>query len=119
MARSRDLHREEYWRQRHQRQRTSGLSIADYCTRECISAAAFYAWKKRLSTSLPALPERPLFIPVNLALTPRQTDTTVGRGTEVELPHDVRLHLDSLPEPEWLCRLVAGLATILSKEAVS
>jgi hypothetical protein len=119
MPRSRDSHREYYWRQHHQRQHTSGLSVAAYCTRECISAAAFYAWKNRLISSLPALPEPPLFVPVNLASGSRPADTIIGPGTEIQLPHHVRLRLDSLPEPEWLCRVVAGLACLLSKEATS
>ena len=56
MARIRDLNREHYWRQHHVRQRTSGLSIAAYCQRESISAAAFYAWRHRLgAASLPAV----------------------------------------------------------------
>jgi hypothetical protein len=119
MARSRDPNREEYWRRHHQRQRNSGVSVAAYCTRECISAAAFYAWKNRLGASLPALPERPLFIPVNLLSTSRESDTLPGPVTQIELPHQVHLLLDSPPEPEWLCRVVAGLARLVSKEAVS
>ncbi len=67
MARSRDPRREHFWRQHHLRQHSSGLSISEYCTRECISAAAFYAWRKRLAPTLPALPEPPLFLPVHLA----------------------------------------------------
>ena len=119
MARSRDPRREHYWRQHHLRQHSSGLSIGEYCTRECISAAAFYAWKKRLAPSLPALPEPPLFLPVNVASPPRSGGTVAGPGIEIELSNYVRLRLDSLPEPEWLCRITAGLASLLNKEAIS
>jgi hypothetical protein len=119
MARSRDLNREDYWRRHHQSQRNSGVSVAAYCTRECISAAAFYAWKNRLAASLPALPERPLFVPVNLISTSRESDMLRGPVTEIELPHQVHLRLDSPPQPEWLCRVVAGLASLVSKEALS
>jgi hypothetical protein len=119
MARSQDPHREHYWRQHHLRQRTSGLSIGDYCTRECISAAAFYAWRKRLAPSLPALPEPPLFVPVTLSSATGSAGTLPCHGIEIELSHYVRLRLDSLPEPEWLCRVTAGLTSLLSKEAIS
>jgi hypothetical protein len=118
MARIRDLNRENMWRQRHQRQRASGLSVAAFCTRECISPAAFYAWRNRLAAqSLPAIPERPLFVPLDLDSSPRQMDALLSRRVEVELPHHVRVRLDTIPEPEWLCRVVAGLAGLPRKEA--
>jgi transposase-like protein len=36
------------WRQRLERQRASGLSIAAFCRKEGVSQAAFHAWKRRL-----------------------------------------------------------------------
>lgn len=35
------------WRKRVERQPRSGLSILEYCRREEISTASFYAWKRR------------------------------------------------------------------------
>jgi hypothetical protein len=117
MARSRDPHREHYWRQHLLRQHSSGLSISAYCTRECISVAAFYAWKKRLTPSLPALPEPSVFVPVNIASVPtRQIDTVLYPAIEIELARHVQLRVASLPEPEWLCRVAAGLSNLLGKE---
>ena len=118
MARIMDLSRAHTWRQRHQRQKSSGLSVAAFCSREGISPAAFYAWKHRLAArSLPAHPEPPLFVPLDLDSSPRQTDAVLSRGVEIELPHQVRVHLDTVPEPEWLCRIVAALAGLPPKEA--
>ena len=118
MARIMDLNRAHTWRQRHQRQKSSGLSVAAFCSREGISPAAFYAWKHRLAAaSLPALPAPPLFVPVDLDPSPRQIDAVLGRAVEVELPHQVRVRLDSVPEPEWLCRIVATLAGLPRKGA--
>jgi hypothetical protein len=37
------------WRERLGRWRQSGLSIAEFCRREEISQASFFAWRKRLS----------------------------------------------------------------------
>jgi len=115
MARIMDLNRAQTWRQRHQRQKSSGLSVAAFCSREGISPAAFYAWKHRLAAR--AFPEPPLFVPLDLDSSTRQTDAVLGRGIEIELPHQVRVRLDSVPEPEWLCRVVAALAGLPRKGA--
>jgi hypothetical protein len=117
MARPKDANRENTWRQRHQRQIASGLSVAAFCERECISAAAFYAWKKRLAVpALPALPEPPVFVPVDLDFPPRYASSLLSNGVEVELPQLVRVRLDTMPEPEWLCRIVAALSSLPRKE---
>jgi hypothetical protein len=117
MPRIRDLNREHYWRQHHVRQRASGLSIAAYCQRESISAAAFYAWRHRLgAVSLPAVSHSPLFVPLNAAATPHRIDAAPDSPVEIRLPQQVRLRLTALPEPEWLCGIVAGLANLPHKE---
>jgi hypothetical protein len=117
MARTRDLSREHYWRQHHSRQRASGLSVAAYCHRESISAAAFYAWRHRLGPALlPAVVDRPLFLPVRATAAAGTVDATPDSGVEVRLPHQVHLRLATLPEPEWLCDIVAGLASLPGKE---
>ena len=36
------------WRKRVERQAGSGLSVVEYCSREGISTASFYTWKRRL-----------------------------------------------------------------------
>jgi hypothetical protein len=119
MARIRDLDREQYWRQHHRHQRSSGLTVAAYCRQQRVSAAAFYAWKNRLAaTSRPAIPEPPLFVPLDVTSTPRQSDVVLGHAAEIELPRQVRLRLESLPEPEWICRVVAGLADLPSRETM-
>jgi len=38
----------DQWRQRMERQRESGLSIAEFCRRENVSPATFHAWKRKL-----------------------------------------------------------------------
>ena len=38
----------DQWRQRIKRQRKSGLSIAEFCRRENISAHGFYVWRRNL-----------------------------------------------------------------------
>jgi hypothetical protein len=38
----------EQWRERLERQRRSGLSIAEFCRREGVSAVTFHTWKQKL-----------------------------------------------------------------------
>ena len=46
------------WRKRVERQRSSGLSVLEYCRREGISTASFYGWKRRLRISRVTVGER-------------------------------------------------------------
>ena len=120
MARPKDLSLEHAWRQRLRRQSSSGLSIGAFCARERVSTVAFYAWKRRLTTgSLPAAPEAPLFVPLQLDPPLHPTDPVPGGGVEIELPHQVRLRFDAPPEPDWVVRVVAALAGLPSREATS
>ena len=40
--------REVYWRDVQTRQLESGLNVASFCRQETISAASFYAWRRKL-----------------------------------------------------------------------
>src|SRR5689334_12944454 len=53
MARPKDLGLEHTWRLRLRREAASGLSIAAFCSREGVSSASFYPWRRRLATTLP------------------------------------------------------------------
>ena len=75
------------WRRRLARWRQSGLSLAEFCRREDVSPASFYAWRKRLAKSgktnahARQAPPRPLFVPVELDLAERSDG-----GVQIELP---------------------------------
>jgi hypothetical protein len=115
MARPKDLGLEHTWRRRLRRQAVSGLSVPEFCAREGVSTASFYAWRRRLATPSPATRvDPPLFVP--LRLDPRPEETAPSRGFEIELPHHVRLRCEDAPEPEWLGRLVAALAGLQPRE---
>jgi hypothetical protein len=117
MARPKDPKLELAWRQRLQRQSISGLSISAFCACEGVSSSSFQAWKRRLAVrSLPARSE-PLFVPLHLDAYPPQDGQASFHGVELELPHHIRLHFDSPPEPEWLGRVVAALARLPRQEA--
>jgi hypothetical protein len=117
MARPKDLSLEHTWRLRLRRQTASGLSIAAFCTRERVSSASFYAWRRRLATPTPAeRPDLPLFVPLPFDPAPRPEETAPSPLFEIELPHHVRLRCNAAPEPQWLGRLVAALAGLAPKE---
>ncbi len=48
MTRKKDGKKELQWRGIVERQAKCGLSIRDYCAKEGISQASFYAWRRRL-----------------------------------------------------------------------
>jgi hypothetical protein len=48
MARQRSVSKERLWRERLDRYRQSGVSVAAFCAGEGVSLAAFYGWQRRL-----------------------------------------------------------------------
>jgi hypothetical protein len=48
MARQRSVSKERMWRERLDRYRQSGVSVAAFCAGEGVSLAAFYGWQRRL-----------------------------------------------------------------------
>ncbi len=118
MPRPKDPNLARLWRQRLQRQSTSGLSISAFCAHEGVSLTSFQSWKRRLAArSLPLRPQPPLFVPIHLDPDPPQPAQPRFQGVEIELPHQVRLRFDSPPEPQWLGLLVAALASLPRQEA--
>jgi hypothetical protein len=117
MARSKDIGLEHTWRLRLRRQASGGLSIPEFCERERVSTASFYAWRRRLATPPVTTPsDPPLFVPIRLDPTAPADDTSPDLGFEIELPHRIRLRCASAPDPVWLGRLVAALADSAPRE---
>ena len=48
MARQRSVSKDRMWRERLDRYRQSGVSVAAFCAGEGVSLAAFYGWQRRL-----------------------------------------------------------------------
>jgi hypothetical protein len=46
----------DQWRQRIERQRQSGLSVAEFCRREGIPSHGFHVWKRKLNNASSARP---------------------------------------------------------------
>ncbi len=68
------------WRKRLAQQRRSGLTVAEFCRREEVSPASFYAWRKRWKSEKANSP-RPLFVPLEIDLAER-----LGDDVQIELP---------------------------------
>lgn len=116
MPRPKDLGLQHTWRLRLSRQATSGLSITAFCQREGVSTPSFHAWKRRLAPPQATTPHHPpLFVPIRLDSSPTTT-TSPDLGFEIELPHHIRLRCANPPDPAWLGRLVAALASPTPRE---
>jgi len=59
MTRKVNLELREEWRQRIERQRQSGLTVAEFSQREGVSSATFYVWKRKLRDKSRSRSKRP------------------------------------------------------------
>jgi len=71
------------WHQIIQAQRASGLTIAGYCRRHGIAAAALYVWKQRLARAAPV----PAFVQVQTtaASNPAAGEDAAGPAAVIEV----------------------------------
>jgi hypothetical protein len=91
MARlQRDAKREQHWRRHLIQQRSSGLTVRDYCQANGLRETAFLHWKKEIAkrdreavsaaphsaASAPAVAPTPAFVPVALIDSPAGRDET-------------------------------------------
>jgi transposase len=91
------------WQQRLDRFRRSGLSVADFCDREGVSTASFYAWRRRLQTAAPpshASADAPRLVPVRVA------GPAAGGHVELLLPSGCVLRLSPGCDLAWLRQLL-------------
>src|SRR5262245_41188765 len=92
------------WQERLQRFRTSGLTVPDFCDREGISPASFYAWKRRLQDgAAPAHPDAPRLVPVHVVPAP------ASARVELVLPSGCVLRLSPNCDLGWLRQLLPQL----------
>ena len=112
MARTPDLKLHALWRERLQRQGASGLTVAQFCAQERLSAKAFYAWKRRLGLGdrpdqRPALPARRTFLPVTVRVVDHASEEMAP--IEADLPNGIRLRIPT-KNARLACRLVRAVA---------
>jgi transposase-like protein len=92
------------WQRRLQRFRNSGLSVTDFCTREQVSPASFYAWRRRLRDGhAPAPSDAPCLVPVRVVAAP------AGAPLELLLPSGCVLRLSPDCDLAWLRQVLSLL----------
>ena len=94
------------WERRIEKQWRSRLSITEFCSREGVSPAAFYAWRRRLRGAGSAGPQSTLFVPVELP-----TPGIAAGGVRIELPGGAVL---SLPADASMELMTVAIRAVLS-----
>lgn len=102
------------WGERLGKQRRSGLSIAEFCRQEGVSAASFYAWRRRLQGMDSVRPRPPMFVPVALAAAEES-----ARGVRIELPGGVILSLPADAPLELVTMTIRAVVSSIAAEASS
>jgi hypothetical protein len=99
-----DPTRSQCWQQLLNRFRDSGLTVTDFCDRECISTASFNVWRRRLQDA-PASPadDTPRHVPVHIVTPP------TSAPVELLLPSGVVLRLSPDTDPAWLRQMLSLL----------
>jgi len=85
--------RHAVWVERWERFVAANVSVAEFCRREAVSVASFYAWKKRLAPASRAK-TRPVknragdvkFLPLVVSATATQPMLRLPGGAAIELP---------------------------------
>jgi transposase-like protein len=89
------------WQQRLKRFRDSGLTVTAFCDREGISAASFYAWRRRLQADpTPPDADTPRLVPVRVVIPPARAPV------ELVLPTGLVLRLTPDTDLDWLRQLL-------------
>ena len=78
--------RENYWRSVLDRQAESGQSVASFCRQESLSAASFYAWRRKLKGRDVA--DGPQLVPVQIAPVPTSAPVRIylPDGVAIDAP---------------------------------
>lgn len=115
----RDPDKERSWRRRLRQWRRSGLSVREFCDRQALSEASFYAWRRELGKRDREGSQResrvngraanvPQFLPVQVVA--ETTQDSGERGClEVQLPTGVRLRVPSGFDRQTLTDVLAAL----------
>jgi hypothetical protein len=85
------------------------VSIAEFCSQEGVSPAAFYAWRRRLRGVDAVGPQATLFVPVELP-----TPAIAAGGVRIELPGGAVL---TLPADASLELVTAAIRAALPSTA--
>jgi len=104
------------WQERLARFAASDVSVAQFCSEEPVSVAAFYLWRRRLRESLPSLDGHatpaPRFLPIVLSGSSATAASFGSPSLELELPNQIRLRMPRDVEAEFVGRLLVTVAAL-------
>ena len=96
--------RKTYWRELINDHEASGLSIADFCEWQKVSAASFYQWKKGCRNSAATTTDAPMFVSVsvvdeaNASSIAATVEFTLHNGCVLRVVDDVSAETPSLTQ---------------------
>jgi hypothetical protein len=113
MTRRYDVRKRRQWEERFERHRSGGLTVADFCAKERVSANTFYYWAKRIdrrstaarsaASATASQRQRQLSLPPRVATVAAKTELVrfrLGTTVEVLVPADCLDVIRSLAQ--WL-----------------
>lgn len=115
MARPASPERRQFWRGLIQRQRSSGLTVAETCDRAGVTVPSYYAWKRKLgiSGSRARKPRRQgSLVPVRVVLD-RPIHTSV---VEIALPGNIVVRAASGCDADTLCVVLTAVERLMDRE---
>lgn len=115
--RRRDLAKERWWREVLARRAASGLSVREFCRRERLGEASFYAWRRTLIQRDRA-PKGAAFVPVVVQVQ-EPVSTRVGRFSSSAASQAATLPALLPPERALLAIELRGGRTLRLPAAIS
>ena len=123
--------RKRFWGDLIERQRTSGLNIAQFCAEAGVSQNSFYVWKKQLQTTaqqgraaMPPRKHRPKKAAAK-SLVPVRVIPDIGhqppttRAIEVAWPNGIALRIPTGFDSKTLREVFVLLTSVMNGEIVS
>jgi hypothetical protein len=104
-----DTERRKFYSALIAKQRSSSLSVPDFCKRNHISAWSFYQWRKSLSASRDRTHFQPAFLPVPMQLPPVAENGESGSSAEIILESGIRLRVPAQYPPHSVRALLSVL----------
>ena len=104
MNRAATVDKREEWQRRLARQRTSRLSVAEFCRQEGVSVQSFYYWKRQFSPASAAV-QQAAFVPVHIAPAP-------SSSLEIELPNQTVVRVPAEMARERLAEIIQAAGAV-------
>ena len=111
MNRAATVGKRDAWQRRLARQRTSRLSVAEFCRQEGVSVQSFYYWKRRLGP-VSAARQQAAFVPVRIAPAP-------SSSLEIELPNQAVVRVPAEIARERLTEIIQAVGAVPFPSAAS